>query len=263
MLCFSRMAPRFFIDSSLALPAGTVFDVPAAVAQHMHVLRLRIGDTVTLFDGAGGERPARIEDMGKRNARVVLEEHDPREVEAPYRITLVQGIAGGDKMDWLLEKAVELGVAACQPLQTERSIVRLQGDRAARREAHWLALARAACEQCGRNRVPEIHPIQTWRDWLDHLRTQSQPQNVTTIPTVLLSPRGTMPFTTWIDAHQDTIRAHGIQLLIGPEGGLSAQEEQQAIDLGTTPLTLGPRVLRTETAGLAALAALHARLSDF
>lgn len=258
MLCFSRMMPRFFIDAPLALPAGTVFEVPPAVAQHIQVLRLRPGDTVTLFDGRGGETPAQIHDLGKRSASVMLGAHVPREAEPPYRITLIQGIAGGDKMDWLLEKAVELGIADCQPLQTERSVVRLHGERAMRREAHWLALARAACEQCGRNRVPDIYPIRSWRDW-----TATQSNTPATAPTLLLSPRGAAPLGVWARDQQTEIRAHGVRLLIGPEGGLSPDEEQQAIALGAIPLTLGPRVLRTETAGLAALAALHATLGEF
>ncbi|WP_428851703.1 16S rRNA (uracil(1498)-N(3))-methyltransferase [Imbroritus primus] len=252
------MMPRFFIDAPLTLPAGTVFAVPATVAQHIQVLRLRPGDTVTLFDGNGGETPAVLHEVGKRSASVTLGAHLAREAEPPYRITLIQGIAGGDKMDWLLEKAVELGIAACQPVQTERSVVRLQGDRAARREAHWLALARAACEQCGRNRVPEIHPILSWREWI-----ASQSITPTTAPTLLLSPRGETRLSTWVDARQTEIRAHGVRLLIGPEGGLSPDEEERAIALGAIPLTLGPRVLRTETAGLAALAALHATLGEF
>ena len=258
MLCFSRMMPRFFLDTPLALPAGTLFDVPTNVAQHMQVLRLRPGDTVTLFDGQGGETPAIVQEIGKRNASVTLGEHLAREAEPPYHITLIQGIAGGDKMDWLLEKAVELGIAACQPLQTERSLVRLQGERATRREAHWLALARAACEQCGRNRVPDILPIRTWREW------SAAPLNLpATAPTLLLSPRGNTRLTAWASAQQATIRTHGVRLLIGPEGGLSPEEEQQAMALGAIPVTLGPRVLRTETAGLAALAALHAALGEF
>lgn len=258
MLCFSRMMPRFFIDVPLALPAGTVFDVPPAVAQHIQVLRLRPGDTVTLFDGRGGETPARIHDIGKRSASVTLGAHVAREAEPPYRITLIQGIAGGDKMDWLLEKAVELGIADCQPLLTERSVVRLQGERATRREAHWLALARAACEQCGRNRVPEIHPIRSWREW-----SATQSSAPVAVPTLLLSPRGETRLSAWAQARQADIRTCGVRLLIGPEGGLSPDEEQQAIDFGAIPLTLGPRVLRTETAGLAALAALHATFGEF
>lgn len=264
MLCFFRMAPRFFIDSPLALPAlaaHTAFDVPQSVAQHMQVLRLRPGDTITLFDGRGGERPAQIQEMAKRSACVILGEHLAHEVEASFPITLVQGIAGGDKMDWLLEKAVELGITACQPVQTERSVVRLQGERAERRAAHWLALARAACEQCGRNRVPEIRPIMSWREWLAaEVKTDSL---TVTAPTVLLSPRGETLLSTWAREQKAAIQHHGIRLLIGPEGGLSPDEEQQAIHLGAIPLTLGPRILRTETAGLAALAALHATFGEF
>lgn len=252
------MMPRFFIDAPLTLPAGTVFDVPETVAQHIQVLRLRPGDTVTLFNGRGGETPAVLHEIGKRSASVTLGAHLAREAEPPYRMTLIQGVAGGDKMDWLLEKAVELGIADCQPLQTERSVVRLQGERAARREAHWLALARAACEQCGRNRVPDIHPIRSWREWI-----AAQSSTPATAPTLLLSPRGETPLSAWVGTRQNDIRTHGVRLLIGPEGGLSADEEQQAIALGAIPLTLGPRVLRTETAGLAALAALHATLGEF
>lgn len=258
MLCFLRMMPRFFIDAPLALPAGTLFEVPPAVVQHIQVLRLRPGDGVTLFDGHGGETPAQIHEIGKRSASVTLGTPVAREVEPPYRITLIQGVAGSDKMDWLLEKAVELGIAACQPLQTERSVVRLQGERATRRQAHWLALARAACEQCGRNRVPDIHPILSWREWCATQSNAPPPG-----PTLLLSPRGKTRLSAWALDHQSEIHTHGVRLLIGPEGGLSPDEEQQAIALGAIPLTLGPRVLRTETAGVAVLAALHAILGEF
>lgn len=251
------MNPRFYSESSLALPAGTVLDVSPDVARHIQVLRLQPGDPVTLFDGNGSETPARLLAIGKRSATVELGAAVQRDVESPYRITLAQGIAGGDKMDWLLEKAVELGITACQPLQTEKSLVRLQGERAERRVAHWQALARAACEQCGRNRVPEIAPILTWRDWLVGMSAQQHP------PTVLLSPRADIRLVDWAHAQRDCIQQTGLQLVIGPEGGLSPTEESQAIAAGCVPLQLGPRVLRTETASLAAIAALHAVLGGF
>ncbi len=251
------MNPRFYSESSLALPAGTVLDVSPDVARHIQVLRLQPGDAVTLFDGSGSETPARLLAIGKRSATVELGASVHRDIESPYRITLAQGIAGGDKMDWLLEKAVELGITTCQPLQTEKSLVRLQGERAERRVTHWQALARAACEQCGRNRVPEIASILTWRDWLAGRSVQQNP------PTVLLSPRADTRVVDGADTQRDWILQTGLQLVIGPEGGLSPTEESQALAAGCVPLQLGPRVLRTETASLAAIAALHAVLGGF
>jgi 16S rRNA (uracil1498-N3)-methyltransferase len=159
-------------------------------------------------------------------------------------------------MDWLIEKAVELGVHAIAPLQTERGVVRLSGERAVKRVQHWQALVQAACEQCGRARVPTVAPVTTVRDWLGTARTADRPR-------VLLSPRGTQSLTQWAVQSRERIGAAGIELLIGPEGGLAPDEESLAEAAGYLPLTLGRRILRTESAALVAISALHAVLGEF
>src|SRR5579863_1525792 len=146
--------PRFFIDSIYA--AGDVVTLPDEVARHVQVLRLQVGDALVVFNGRGGQNAARLIEIGKRQALVEIGEFAEVDTEPPYRITLAQGIAGGDKMDWLIEKAVELGASGFVPLAAARSVVRLTGDRAERRHAHWQGIVRASCEQCGRNRLPEV-----------------------------------------------------------------------------------------------------------
>ena len=158
------MPPRFFVDT--ALVADAVLPLPEPVVRHVQVLRLATGDAITLFNGQGGSHAATLAEIGKRHALARVGAHDATEAETPFAVTLAQGLAGGDKMDWLIEKAVELGVTAIQPLQASRSVVRLSGDRAAKRQAHWQALVQAACEQCGRNRLPAVAPVATLEAWL-------------------------------------------------------------------------------------------------
>jgi 16S rRNA (uracil1498-N3)-methyltransferase len=215
------------------------------------VLRLQAGDALTLFNGRGGEYDAQLIELGRRSALVRIGEFHAIEAEPPYRITLAQGIAGGDKMDWLIEKAVELGASAFVPLAMERGVVRLSGERAARRQAHWQALVQAACEQCGRNRVPAVAAPQGLAVWLDALPAAAADPELR----LMLSPRARHSF----DALPSDAPRGEITLLIGPEGGLSPDEEDAAAARGFAPLALGPRVLRTETAGVAVLAALAAR----
>ncbi|WP_413707762.1 16S rRNA (uracil(1498)-N(3))-methyltransferase [Ralstonia sp. Ralssp110] len=246
--------PRFFVDTPLA-PNITV-TLPEAVTRHIHVLRLAVGDDVCLFDGSGNEFRARLDAINKRDAAASLTDATQPDTEARYAITLAQGIAGGDKMDWLIEKAVELGVNAVAPLQTERAVVRLSGERAAKRVQHWQALVQAACEQCGRARVPVVAPVATLREWLAAGQSNDAPR-------VLLSPRGTQSLTQWAVQSRTRIEGSGIVLLIGPEGGLSPDEEALAEAAGFLPLTLGRRILRTESAALVAVSALHAVLGEF
>ncbi|MFJ5380271.1 16S rRNA (uracil(1498)-N(3))-methyltransferase [Cupriavidus sp. CER94] len=247
------MPPRFFVDAALA--ADAVLDLPDAVVRHVQVLRLAPGDAVTLFNGQGGSHAATLAEIGKRHATAQIGAHDAADAEAPFAVTLAQGLAGGDKMDWLIEKAVELGVAAIQPLQAARSVVRLSGDRALKRQAHWQALVQAACEQCGRNRLPHLAPVTTFEAWL-----AAAPA---TGARLLLSPRATGSLPELAQAHRDAWRAEGVTLLIGPEGGLSPDEEDAARRAGFIGVSLGPRILRTETAGLACLATLNAILGGF
>ncbi|WP_296227506.1 16S rRNA (uracil(1498)-N(3))-methyltransferase [Ralstonia sp. UBA689] len=246
--------PRFYIDSPLT--PHTAVTLPEAVTRHIHVLRLAVGDDVCLFDGSGQEFRARLDAINKRDATASLAEATQPDTEARYAITLAQGIAGGDKMDWLIEKAVELGVHAIVPLQTERGVVRLSGERAGKRVQHWQALVQAACEQCGRARVPAVAPVATLCEWLAAAKS-------TEAPRVLLSPRGTQSLTQWAAQSRTQVERAGIALLIGPEGGLSPDEEALAETAGFLPLTLGRRILRTESAALVAVSALHAVLGEF
>jgi 16S rRNA (uracil1498-N3)-methyltransferase len=259
--------PRFHIAAApQALASSAVVELPEEVVRHLHVLRLQAGDAVTLFDGTGGEYPATLGDIGKRHASARLGTHDAREAETPYAVTLVQGIAGGDKMDWLIEKAIELGIRRVVPLVTVRSVVRLSGERAQRRAEHWRALARAACEQCGRNRVPQIDAPAPFERWIDQIGTPRKAAAADATEDVqgeqtprplrlMLSPRAQGS----LELLPQAAPADPVELLIGPEGGLSADEETAALAAGYLPISLGSRILRTETAGLAMLAALATR----
>jgi len=240
--------PRFYVDGPLAV--GQTLSLPDDVVRHVHVLRLSTGDAITLFDGAGGEHHGVLVDIARRAALARIDAHSGREAEPPYRVTLAQGVAGGDKMDWLIEKSVELGVADIAPLTADRGVVRLTGERALRRQAHWQALVRAACEQCGRNRVPEVAPPRDLDAWLGHLPAASEGDL-----RLLLSPRADVSF----DALPASPPGGRVTLVIGPEAGFSPEEENDIVAAGFSALALGPRVLRTETAGIAVLAALAAR----
>lgn len=242
--------PRFYCPVDL-LP-GAEIDLPAGAARHVQVLRLQPGDTITLFHGGlegpgpGGEFDATVLRMGRSDVQVQIGTHHPVEREAARAIHLLVGITANERMDWLLEKATELGVASITPLLAERSVLKLKGERAEKKLAHWQAVAVAACEQCGRNRVPRIHAAQTLTGWL-----QQQPHAAPTEQRCVLSLRtGTQPLL------QAAVGDGPAWFLSGPEGGLSAAEEAVALAHGFVPTTLGPRVLRAETAPLAVLAAL-------
>lgn len=233
--------PRF--HCSVPLSAGASLALPAGAARHVQVLRMQPGDALTLFDGAGGEYAATVERMGRSDVSVTVGTHLAVEREAPRAVHLAVGMPANERMDWLVEKATELGVASIQPLATAHGVLRLVGERAEKKRAHWEAIAIAACEQCGRNRVPVIHPVQSLSGWLE---TQGSPA----ARLVLSLAEGTRSLAG-LDAD-----AQGVTVLSGPEGGLSGSEEQQAIARGFAPVTLGSRVLRAETAALAALVSL-------
>ena len=240
--------PRFHCP--VKLTAGAEIELPAGAARHVQVLRLQPGDGITLFgDGAGGEWSATVTHMGRSNVRVQATTHHAIEREAPRAIHLLAGITANERMDWLVEKATELGAASITPLLAERSVLKLKGERADKKIAHWQAVAVAACEQCGRNRVPLIHPASNLADWL-----ATQPAYAGSHPDatrLLLSLRpGTQPL------HAAAPDTGAVLFLSGPEGGLSSLEEDLALQHGFAPVTLGSRVLRAETAPLAALAAL-------
>ena len=234
---------RLFCDFPLAI--GENIELPKDAARHIMVLRLSAGDTLTLFNGLGGEYQARITRIDRQRVTTEIVSHSSREAELPYRITLAQGIPEATKMDWIIEKSVELGVSDIIPLAAQRSVVRLDKDRAEKRLSRWQAIAISAAQQCGRNRLPHIaSPVGTG----EYLR------QMTPSPRILFSPRATETLSEWA-RHQ---KPQNITLLIGPEGGFSPEEENMAEQQGVTFLSMGPRILRTETAGLAAVAAINA-----
>ena len=235
--------PRF--HCATALNTGQSLALPAGAARHVQVLRLQPGAAITLFNGEGGEFRAVVEQIGRSDVQVRIESHDPVEREARRAIHLALGVPANERMDWLVEKATELGAASIQALIAERTVVRLKGERAERKQAHWQAIAVAACEQCGRNRVPPVHMPMELAAWLRALQPPSDPQ---------LSERWLLSLA--VDAQvSPRFGAAGtpLMLLSGPEGGLSPAEETAARNAGFRPITLGPRVLRAETAPLVAL----------
>jgi 16S rRNA (uracil1498-N3)-methyltransferase len=237
---------RLYCD--LALSPGAEIVLPEAAARHaVTVLRLQTGATLTLFNGAGGEYRASLIGVSKREARVRLTEFHAAERESPLQTTLALGISSGERMEYSLQKATELGVSAIQPLATERSLVKLAGERADRRLQHWQQVVIAACEQCGRNRVPRVAPVQTLFAYLAGVERKRR--------LLLLSPDAATPL-------KQVPRSADIVLLVGAEGGLAPSEYQAAAASGFEPVTLGPRILRTETAPLAALAVLQALWGD-
>lgn len=220
------------------------------MAHHaLKVLRLRVGDVLVLFDGTGGEHRVRLTSLNGKVVTAVCEAFDPREAESPLSLWLGQSLCASEKMDWVLQKAVELGVSRCTPLESERSVVRLSTERADRRMAHWHRVVESACEQSGRNRVPQVDTVQPLRAWFASLPKQGL--------RLMMSPRG----GTSLAALQPP--AGPIILLVGPEGGFTAEEEAAAVVSGFLPLRLGPRILRTETAALALVSALQAHWGDF
>ncbi len=241
------MTARFYTDLPLAV--GNPLALPERAARHVQVLRLQPEDLITLFNSRGGEFEARITRMGRSDVQVVVTGHQPVEREARRAVHLALGMPANERMDWLVEKATELGAASLTPLMAERSVLRLKGERADKKVAHWQGVAMAACEQCGRNRLPTVHAVSSLSDWLAALPPASPAS-----PRLLLSLRsGTVPL---MQAVADSGGAAPVTLLSGPEGGLSAAEEDAATAVGFVPVTLGPRVLRAETAPLACLALL-------
>lgn len=235
--------PRFYCN--LPLATGAIINLPEAVARHVQVLRMAVNDSIIVFNGGGGQYNARLVSIEKKQVQAELHLFDPLEVEPAYGITLAQALPEGTKMDWIVEKAVELGAAAIQPLAASRSVVRLSAERAAKKMEHWQGVMAAAAEQCGRNRLPHLAEPADFMPWM---RQQDMHRRI------LLSPRGTQSLADWA-RHQP---AQALTLIIGPEGGLADAEEELAIAQGAICLSMGARVLRTETAGLAALAAIHA-----
>lgn len=233
------MTLRLFVDSPLA--AGTTLALPSGAARHAQVRRVQPGDTVTLFDGLGADWPAEVLSMGRREVTVRVGAPQAVANELGCAVTLALGMPANERMDALVEKAAELGVARLQPLLCERSVLRLDGERAARKREHWQAVAVAACEQSGRARVPVVEPVASLAAWLGSGRCEGSRW--------LLSPRpGARPLAALAGV------AAALCALSGPEGGLTQAEEAAAQAAGFLPVSLGPRVLRADTAPLALLA---------
>ena len=233
------------IHCPFPLVSGDTLALPPPAARHVQVLRMQPGQAVNLFNGEGGEFDAVIERMGRSDVSVVVGAHHQVEREAPRAVHLVVGMPANERMDWLVEKAAELGVASIQPVLAQRSVLKLQGERAERKQAHWQAVAIAACEQSGRNRVPPVHAVIGLAQWIAGLDA---------------APSGSRLLLSLAAQSQAIATAAGAEgpvlLLSGPEGGLTPQEEELALAARFRRATLGSRVLRAETAPLAALAAL-------
>ena len=252
--------PRFYCPTPLT--TGELLDLPASAARHVQVLRLQPGERITLFNGGpgmadrAGEFEATIAQMGRSEVRVLVGPHISVERETGPTVHLAVGMPANERMDWLVEKVTELGVASLQPLITERSVLRLSGERADKKVAHWQNVAIAACEQCGGNRVPVIHPVMGFAAWTKAHAGRSENQTGRPDQSWLLSLRPGSPGLREALAG-GAVTAGAITFLSGPEGGLSPAEEASALSGGFAPVTLGPRVLRAETAALVALAVLR------
>jgi 16S rRNA (uracil1498-N3)-methyltransferase len=245
--------PRIYTPQNLASEQSLSLD--AAAARHVQVLRMQPGDEITLFNGQGGEFEAKVLLMGRSQVDVQIGAHRAIEREASRQVHLAIGMPANERMDWLIEKATELGAASIQPLTTERSVLRLSGERAEKKTAHWQAAAIAACEQCGRNQIPIIFSPISYQKWLVAVVKPAR------TATESIAPTGIFKAVLSLHIHAkravDWAARQGdapLLCLAGPEGGLSPQEEQAAIEAGFAPITLGTRTLRSETAPLAALA---------
>jgi len=247
--------PRIYWPHKLQSGGHTTLDA-AATHYLARVLRLRPPAPITLFNGEGGEYTATIERMDRDTTVVLVDRFDAREAESPLQLTLAQGISRGERMDFTLQKAVELGVSRIVPLLTEHCNVKLAGTRLSARLAHWRGVASSACEQCGRNRVPYIEDARTLVGWLETIAQPGADGAAPDGPRIVFDPHG----GPMREAVPSPPRAAIV--LIGPEGGLSASELSAARERGFVGVRLGPRVLRTETAGIAGLAALQALWGD-
>lgn len=235
--------PRFYCSQPLAV--GMTLTLPDAVAHHVQVLRLEPGAVIVVFNGEGGSYSAELLQIDRKRVLVAVTTFDAGEVELPYAVTLAQALPEAAKMDWIIEKAVELGAAAIHPLATQRCVVRLSAEREEKKQSHWQAIITAASEQSGRNRLARLAPVTGFRQWASQADAGSR---------LMLSPRAETSLSAWA---RDNL-PQDVTVAIGPEGGFTRDEEDLAEASGVRLLSMGPRILRTETAGLAALAALNA-----
>jgi len=241
-----RATPRFF--AAMRLSPGAEIELPERASRHCSVLRLREGDPITLFNGEGGEHAAELTRISRDAVRARVTATRAIERESSLAVTLAQCVSGGDRMDIAVQKATELGAVRIVPIASERSVVKLSSERADRRVAHWRNVVIAACEQCGRNRIPDVAAIVDLRTFVSTAAGSDESR-------LVLAP----------DVSQDLKRIkppRAVTLLIGPEGGLAPEERRSAEEAGFVPVSFGPRVLRTETAPLAAIAAMQAMWGD-
>ena len=233
--------PRFFCAA--ALVSDTALELPAGAARHVQVLRMQPGHTLTLFNGAGGEFEAEVTHMGRSDVQVRVGTHSALEREALRAVQLVVGMPANDRMDWLVEKATELGVSHITPVMTAHGVLRFTPERAIKRQQHWQGIAQSACAQSGRNTVPTIDTPQTWSAWLAALLPEERAERW------VLSLKNAATSSQRLNSPPPA----AVLLLSGPEGGLSTEEEEQALSHGFVPVHLGERILRAETAPLAVL----------
>ena len=239
--------PRFYVD--FALSPDSVVELPDNVVRHLNVLRVKNTEEIVLFNGNGKSYPALPEVLEKRHASVRILREEATDNESPLNITLVQAVSAAERMDFTLQKSVELGVAEIRPVISERCVVRLSGERAEKRVARWQEIVVSACEQSGRNIVPKVLPLTTYAQALQQL-----PQETTKL---LMSLNRAQKLS---DVRPQSGK---VVFMVGPEGGWTEKEEQQAFDAGFQSVTLGKRVLRTETASLAAIATMQTLWGDF
>ena len=239
--------PRFYVSDALSV--GQAFPLPDTTFRHaIQVLRLNVGEPLILFNGTGGEYLAQLTSVSKRTAAITIESHAATDPESPLQLTLVQAIIKPDKMDFALQKAVELGVSTIQPLTTQRSVIRIGKEKADKKMQHWEGIMQAACEQSGRTRLPQLTAPLELDDWLEQPVDGSR---------LILAP-GDFPRINALPLDFPT----PISLLIGPEGGFTDEEVALCLQAGVMPVSLGPRILRAETASITALALLQHRYGD-
>ena len=242
-------APRFYCP--VTLPSTGLFELPPDAAHHAHrVLRLRVGDAVQIFDGAGHACDAAISAISGKRVDLNILRACPAQSPAPLSIVLAQAMSSSEKMDWVVQKATELGAAEIQPVQTQRSVAKLSSERAEKRTEHWRGVVIAACEQSGRNDLMQVHTPVEFSHWLAGMRNTESSK-------FILLPDGAGAL------HAQAKPQGSVTLLIGPEGGFSPDEALMAKQAGFIPVRLGPRVLRTETAALAGISALQTLWGDF
>ena len=248
------MHARFYHPE--VITAGQMIELSSENKHHAaRVLRLRNGDAITLFNGHGGEFSARIDSIRKDSITVFVDSYQNTNRESPLHIELAQAICVNEKMDWIIQKSVELGVSSIQPVSTARSIVHLSDERSGKRLQHWQKIVISACEQCGRNLVPQIYPLITLPEWLSRKKMHRTPQDIL----IMLSATAAQSLKDLPEPAADA----KVALVIGPEGGFTEEEELAIGHSGFVPLHLGSRILRTESAALAAIAAMQALWGDY